>query len=157
MLKYHSVQLAFQEVPDEITLAINIAGCPNHCDGCHSPWLWEDKGIVLDENAIDDILRGHDGFSCICFMGGDGDVPMISQLAKYVKDKYKLKVAWYSGKDDLPKKTEMDYENLDYVKIGHYDKERGGLDSVWTNQRLLEVKHGTLFQDITNKIRVNKV
>lgn len=153
MLKYHSVQLAFQEVPDEITLAINIAGCPNHCDGCHSPWLLEDKGTVLDENAIDDILRGHNGFSCICFMGGDGDVPMINQLAKYVKDKYKLKVAWYSGRDKLP--IEIDYASFDYIKIGHYDKQRGGLDSPLTNQRLLEVKYdGKVFQDITSKIKL---
>lgn len=155
MLKYHSVQLAFQEVPDEITLAINIAGCPNHCDGCHSPWLWEDKGTVLDESAIDNIMRGQEGFTCICFMGGDADHPMINQLAKYVKDKYKLKVAWYSGKDNLS--NEVDFANFDYVKIGHYDKQRGGLDSLWTNQRLLEVKYGKLFQDITNKIQVNKV
>ena len=157
MLKYYNFQIALQEIPDEITLAINISGCPNHCDGCHSPWLQEDTGTPLNEETLDVILKNHDGFSCICFMGGDGDVPMVSQLAKYVKDKYKLKVAWYSGKDDLPKKTEMDYENFDYIKIGHYDKNRGGLDSLWTNQRLLEVKHGTLFQDITNKIRVNKV
>lgn len=153
MLKYHSVQLAFQEVPDEITLAINIAGCPNHCDGCHSPWLWEDKGTVLDENAIDDILRGHDGFSCVCFMGGDADIPTVNRLSKYLKDKYNIKVAWYSGLDNLS--NNMDYANLDYVKIGHYDKNKGGLDSLWTNQRLLKIQYkGNVFQDITNEIKV---
>ena len=151
MLKYYNFQLALQEIPDEITLAINITGCPNHCDGCHSPWLWEDTGTPLNEETLDAILKNHDGFSCICFMGGDADHETINRLAKHVKDNYSIKVGWYSGCDNLSPK--VDYANLDYVKIGHYDKERGPLDEPWTNQRLLKITHGTVFQDITNEFK----
>ena len=36
MLKYANFDVVFQEVPDEVTLAINITNCPNQCPGCHS-------------------------------------------------------------------------------------------------------------------------
>ena len=35
MLKYVNTGIVFQEIPDEVTLAINISGCPCHCPGCH--------------------------------------------------------------------------------------------------------------------------
>ena len=36
MLKYVNTAVVFQEIPDEVTLAINISGCPCRCPGCHS-------------------------------------------------------------------------------------------------------------------------
>lgn len=44
MLKYVDARVVFQEIPDEITLAINISNCPCHCKGCHSQYLAEDIG-----------------------------------------------------------------------------------------------------------------
>ena len=44
MLKYYNAMVVFEEIPDEITLAINITNCPCHCVGCHSKFLWEDVG-----------------------------------------------------------------------------------------------------------------
>ena len=149
MLRFHNVETVFQEIPDEITLAINISGCPHRCDGCHSPWLWEDKGTELNEHSIDFIMLGREGYSCICFMGGDADHETINQLAKYVKDKYKMKVGWYSGDDRLS--NYIDLANFDYWKVGHYDKYKGGLDSKYTNQHLLKIiDNGKVLEDITN-------
>ena len=72
MLKFISYDIVGQEVPDEVTLAINITNCKIHCQGCHSPWLWEDKGFILDGKAIDKLMKtyGKD-ITCLCFMGGD--------------------------------------------------------------------------------------
>ena len=53
MLKYVNTDVVFQEIPDEVTLAINISNCPCHCPGCHSRYLWEDIGLSLDTEAID--------------------------------------------------------------------------------------------------------
>ena len=53
MLKFYNYDIVCQEIPDEVTLALNITGCPNHCEGCHSPWLWEDVGEVLCGPAAD--------------------------------------------------------------------------------------------------------
>lgn len=47
MVKYTDSQVTFREIPDEITLCINISGCPNHCEGCHSSYLAEDIGTKL--------------------------------------------------------------------------------------------------------------
>lgn len=52
MLRFHNYDIVFQEIPSEVTLAINISGCPNRCKGCHSPHLWNDIGKVLDESSI---------------------------------------------------------------------------------------------------------
>ena len=63
MLKYVNSSVVFQEIPDEVTLAINISNCPCHCPGCHSKYLWEDIGLPLTTGAIDDfdlILAGED-------------------------------------------------------------------------------------------------
>ena len=39
MLKYVDSQITFREIPDEITLCINISNCPFRCKGCHSKEL----------------------------------------------------------------------------------------------------------------------
>ena len=56
MLKYVNTGIVFQEIPDEVTLAINISNCPCHCPGCHSHYLWEDVGLPLTTDAIDDFV-----------------------------------------------------------------------------------------------------
>ena len=40
MLKYVNTDIVFQEIPDEVTLAVNISNCPCRCPGCHSQYLW---------------------------------------------------------------------------------------------------------------------
>ena len=47
MLKYVNTGVVFQEIPDEVTLAINISNCPCRCPGCHSHYLWEDIGTLM--------------------------------------------------------------------------------------------------------------
>ena len=37
MLKYSNYEITFAEVPDEISLCINLTNCPHKCIGCHSP------------------------------------------------------------------------------------------------------------------------
>ena len=61
MLKYVGYDIVFQEIPDQVTLAINLSLCPNHCVGCHSPYLRNDVGNVLDEKALDEMLAQYVG------------------------------------------------------------------------------------------------
>lgn len=142
MLKYANTQLGFREFPDEIALLINISGCPNKCKGCHSSYLLNDIGEVLDEKALDDLIEEYSGVTCIGFMGGDNDHLTLAKLFKYVKQKYGLKVGWYSGKDykfeiidDLYEVYNIPNQHyIDFLKIGPYKKECGPLDSKTTNQ-----------------------
>ena len=87
MLKYLNTQVTFAEVPDEITLCINITGCKNGCKNCHSPYLAEDIGEILDEDALEEMVLANKGITCIAFMGGDSDPESINRLAEFVKKK----------------------------------------------------------------------
>ena len=74
-MKYTDTMVTFSEVPDKISLCINISGCPNRCPGCHSPELWEDIGTELNEDSLTKLINKNEGITCVCFMGGDADPP----------------------------------------------------------------------------------
>lgn len=57
MLKYAGYDIVFQEIPDEVTLALNLSGCPNGCPGCHSPHLQRDEGEALTPGALERLLE----------------------------------------------------------------------------------------------------
>ena len=139
MLKCCSYDIVCQEIPDEITLAVNISRCPNRCPGCHSPWLWEDVGEPMtDEMVLTLVGKYSAAITCFCFMGGDSDPSEVSRLASLVKKAYPhLRTAWYSGRETVPEG--FDIAALDYLKLGPYIEERGGLKSPGTNQKLYRI------------------
>lgn len=145
MVKFYNYDIVFQEVPDEVTLAINLTNCPHRCEGCHSPHLRKDVGTVLDERVLDDLLAKYGRqVTCLCFMGGDSVPTEVAKLSEYVRKRSGLKTAWYSGGEKLPGTARM----FDYVKVGPYMPLKGGLDSENTNQRMYKVS-GDGFRDIT--------
>ena len=135
MLKCYSYDIVCQEIPDEITLAVNISCCPNRCPGCHSPWLWEDAGKLLDESLVDELMGQYGAaVTCFCFMGGDADPSELQRIAGYIRNQWpQLKIGWYSGRESLPEG--FDDCVLDYLKLGPYIAELGGLKSLKTNQK----------------------
>lgn len=148
MLRFVNYDIVFQEVPDEVTLAINISCCPNRCKGCHSPYLMEDVGKVLDEDVLADLLKKYkSAITCICFMGGDNDTTEINRLAAFVRNNH-MKTAWYSGKQNFSESCSL--SNFDYVKLGAYVERLGGLDSPTTNQRFYKIMNGRMV-DITKR------
>ena len=152
MLKYVDTLVSFQEVPDEISLCINISNCPCHCEGCHSPYLAEDIGTELTWNELEKLIKNNIGISCVCFMGGDSCPDYIEQLALFIKYQswYPLKVAWYSGKSSIPK--DLDISLFNYIKVGPYIPKLGGLDKETTNQIMYKVDNGNLI-DITYRFK----
>ena len=149
MLKYVNTGIVFQEIPDEVTLAVNISNCPCRCPGCHSRYLWEDIGMPLDNNAVDDFIKefGRD-ITCIAFMGGDADPKGINLLAQYIHEEHpEFKVAWYSGRLRIP--VGIRKEDFDYIKIGPYIKHLGPLNKPTTNQRLYRQRPDGTFEDVT--------
>ncbi|MCR4765876.1 MAG: anaerobic ribonucleoside-triphosphate reductase activating protein [Bacteroidaceae bacterium] len=149
MLKYVNTDIVFQEIPDEVSLAINISNCPCRCPGCHSHYLWEDIGTLLDEHTIDTFVAkyGKD-ITCFAFMGGDAAPTEVNQLARYIHEAYpQYKVGWYSGRLRIPsviKKTDFDY-----IKVGPYIRHLGPLGKATTNQRMYKQNDEGTFDDIT--------
>ena len=150
MLKYVDTKIVFQEIPDEVTLAINISNCPCQCKGCHSSYLAQDIGTELTFNEVRKLIKKNSGISCIAFMGGDSEPKRIDALASFVTNHYQLKVAWYSGRQELSK--EINLQNFDAIKLGPYVEELGPLNSKTTNQRFYKVSNNKLI-DITYKFR----
>lgn len=147
-MNVYNAEIAFAEIPYEISLVLNITGCPYKCEGCHSPHLWVDQfGTLLDIDLIKKQIDkyGNKVISCITFMGGDWNPNELIILLKEIKD-LGYKTALYSGKD------EINYDLvpfLDYYKIGKYDKSLGGLDNINTNQKLF-VNFNNELKNITN-------
>ena len=135
-LKYLGYSIVFQEVPDEVTLAINISGCPHRCEGCHSKYLWEYEGNYISDDIDNLILKYKGLITCVCFMGGDQNQEELLDLLIKVHQN-KLKAALYTGRDTLQHLGIRILGNLNYCKIGHYDESLGGLDKPTTNQRML--------------------
>ena len=138
MVKYYNAMVVFEEIPDEITLAINITNCPCHCKGCHSQFLWEDKGTELTAKELNSLLEKNSGITCVCFMGGDREPNLINGYAFYLKRFKKLKVGWYSGRNELSK--DISLKNFDFIKLGEYKEDLGGLNKETTNQRFYVIK-----------------
>ena len=146
MVKYVDKKVVFEEIPDCVTLAVTISNCPFHCKGCHSEYLREDVGEVLDNSTINTLLEEEKGVNCFLFLGDSRNASEVAELAEYIKKTHpKIKTAVYSGYDMIIN----DYkEHFDYVKTGKYIEEFGPLSSKTTNQRLYKKKDGKM-EDIT--------
>ncbi|MBQ7259114.1 MAG: anaerobic ribonucleoside-triphosphate reductase activating protein [Paludibacteraceae bacterium] len=154
MMKVASFDIVFQEIPGEVTLALNLSNCPCHCPGCHSPHLAEDIGEIVNEELLNGLLARYGTMiTCVAFMGGDANPAEVAQWARYVKACHQplpegtggLRTAWYSGRTTMP----QDEKAFDYVKLGPYIEALGGLKSEKTNQHLYK-RTGEGWEDITS-------
>ena len=153
MLKYVDTLVGFAEIPDEITLCINISNCPCHCKNCHSSYLAEDIGEPLDLQHLTNLIDSNKGITCVCIMGGDANPSEVDDIAQDIKEYYpNLKVGWYSGRYYISE--DINLENFNFIKYGHYDESKGPLNSKTTNQVMLEIEvvdNKVFKKDITSK------
>ena len=127
MIKYvpGMTSVVLEEIPDRITLALEISNCQGNCVGCHSPFLREDVGEELTPAVLDALIAA------------------LLSLARWLRERHpRLERALYSGRTAVPEKDIWDL--FDFVKVGPYKAECGPLNQRTTNQRLYY--HG---EDIT--------
>ena len=145
-LKYLGYAIVFQEVYNETTLAFSISGCPYHCNGCHSQYLWEYEGDNLIEN-MEQIINKYGGYiTCVCFMGGDQNMDELIEALRICKN-IGLKTCVYSGSSDMLKfKDALPY--LDWLKLGGYAERlksynhiEHGVKLATANQHLYKIEH----------------
>ncbi len=150
-LKYVSTCVALQEVPDEISLIINVSGCPHRCEGCHSQYLWEYKGRYLLDDIKSILDERGQYISCICIMGGDYNIKELNAVLTYINKKG-FKTCLYLGCNYIP----SNLVPVDYLKIGSYKKKFGGLDKPTTNQRFYKNVNGQ-YEDITHVFQTKEM
>lgn len=138
-----------QDVPDELALAISFSGCPIRCNGCHSAFTWDPFfGELFTNDIFTNIIKKNKYASCILFYGGEWQMERLIELIKIAKE-FHLKVCLYTGLE-LEKVDKKLINILDYIKVGPYIKELGGLNKKTTNQKMYKIENGKLI-DITNK------
>lgn len=152
MLKFANYDIVFQEFPDEVTLAVNLSGCPCHCPGCHSEYLWDDVG---EELTLERLVAMADhygvGITCVGLMGGDNHPAEALQLLAELKvQRPHLHTGWYSGRQQFPTCFD-DFPHPNYVKLGPWREECGPLSSKTTNQRMYRYNDDGTTEDITSK------
>lgn len=146
MLKYvpELTDIVMEEIPDKVTLAVEISNCQGDCIGCHSPFLRKDIGEELTPGIIDRLIADNFGVNCFLFLGEGNDHEALCSAACYLKSAYPaIETAVYSGRSAV--EDEM-FELFDYIKVGPYIPSVGPLNSPTTNQRLYH--HRT---DITSR------
>ena len=153
-MKYLNHDVVFREFPDEVTLAVNLSGCPNRCPGCHSPQLQTDIGEPLTDAAVETLLERYGStITCFCLMGGDGDPHEVGRIARFLhrQQTTPVKVGWYSGRQQLPQDFSLD--GFNYIKLGPYIEKLGGLKAPTTNQRLYRIDPDGTLSDLTYRFQ----
>ena len=153
MLKYLYSQVYTAEVPRELSLGFAVLGCNVHCPDCHSKHTWDincgNQGIELTTEELDRQIARQPWVSCILFFGGEWDIHFLENLLLYAKKKYEYRLALYSGRNfDFFRQTCIS-SIVDFLKIGSYRKELGGLIYPSTNQRLYRLERGEIVEDMT--------
>ena len=150
MIKYTQASVVFAEIPNHITLAINIAACKRQCVGCHSMYLRRDLGQDLEE-ALPTLLSWYKGMvDTVCFMGEGADHDALARCIRRARESGYM-TALYSGADDradIPVLQLLSEGELDFLKIGSYQRALGPLTARSTNQRLYQYDGGKVI-DLT--------
>ena len=99
-----------------IRITLWVAGCTNHCKGCHNQWTWDfNQGTIFKENK-EDIYRqlsewlDRDYVEGLTFSGGD---PM-TQDVDALKEELEI-IHWFREK--YPDKNIWLFTGLTYEKI----------------------------------------
>lgn len=144
-IKFANHGIGYREVPNEISILINISNCPYKCDECHSPELQKNTGFLLNKELLDGIityytLSGLAPITCICFMGDGGNLPELGKLIEYCHNKGFL-TCLYTGSTNTYEAITCSNKTLDFIKVGPYMKEHGPLDNPDTNQKFYKIHY----------------
>lgn len=141
-LRFSNEQIVWQEVPNETSLAFSFNGCPLGCKGCHSTELWcAGRGTILTAEYLQQRLAQYHGLiSCVLFMGGEWHSEQLAPLLQLVRANG-LATCLYTGLEAHEVPAHL-LPFLTYLKTGRWIAERGGLNSLTTNQRFTDLRTG---------------
>ena len=147
MLFFSDQQIVLQEVPDEISLALSISGCPLNCKNCHSKEthnIYYGKELAI--TRLSELIKNNKYISCVLFYGGDWMLDDLSLFLKFI-NRHKLKTALYTGREFNYFDTDF-LKLLDYIKVGRYIEKFGDLKSENTNQKMYKLLKGSIDKQV---------
>ncbi|MBS5519638.1 MAG: radical SAM protein [Acidaminococcus intestini] len=134
------------EIPNKVALFFELGNCNAGCEGCHSKHLWLDCKEPMSLKEILELTKEYknEGAEAVLLMGGTTNgIPIDDLVATIYHLSNILPVGLYSGSDDMHLHLELVNRTfLKWLKIGSYQKDKGGLDSKDTNQRFFEFDEG---------------
>ena len=85
MIKYvpGMTSVVIEEIPDRVSLAVDISNCQGNCVGCHSPFLREDIGEELTEDVVSSLVEANFGVNCFLFLGEGNKIERITDYEKH--------------------------------------------------------------------------
>lgn len=138
--------VSFNEIPDKTAVYFELGDCNAHCKGCHSPELQEPFRLHDDRYvSINDCMKYADeqldkGANAIVVLGGTKTytdfplIPLLKALGTLAP------VCLYSGSDSVQTERMRAVEaGCQWLKVGSYQADKGGLMSKKTNQRFYEI------------------
>ncbi|ULJ62950.1 anaerobic ribonucleoside-triphosphate reductase activating protein [Wielerella bovis] len=140
-LYFTQEQIVWQEVPNEVSLAFLISGCPLRCAGCHSADSWKaNHGKILSVDYLRTRLQMYRNLlTCVLFLGGEWQPETLLALLNVARDEFGLKTCLYTGleRDEL---SPILLPKLTFLKTGRWVAALGGLDNPNTNQRFIDLR-----------------
>ena len=119
MIKYipELTDVVLEEIPDKVTLAVEISNCRGSCPGCHSPFLKRDIGEELTPAIVEKIssekgdpewmrefrLKSLEIYNQLLIpeWGPPIDGLNMDNIATYVKPKTKMHAEWDEVPDEI--------------------------------------------------------
>ncbi len=94
-----------------------VQGCPIHCSGCSTPWIWpSDGGIEIDVDEIISEIIKLTNIEGITFSGGEPflQAKQLAKIGHILKKERNLSVITYSGYyiDQIKSAKNKDYNDL---------------------------------------------
>ena len=139
-MKLFANNITYIEVPNLICRSFSISNCGGNCRFCHSPELKDDIGEEFTNEILEKFFKiDKDTVECYVFLGDGQEPDRMIELLKLCKENG-FKTCLYIGKST----TKWEYlRYLDYLKLGSYKYEFGGLDKSTTNQVMYKIENIT--------------
>ena len=143
-MKLFANSITFKEVPNMVCRSFSISNCGGDCPFCHSPELKDDIGEEFTNEILENFFKiDKDTVECYVFLGDGQDPERMLELLKLCKENG-FKTCLYIGRNT----TNWKYlRYLDYLKLGSYINDLGGLECPTTNQIMYKI------ENITNKFQ----
>lgn len=150
-MRYHNITKDDMLNGEGLRTVLWLAGCSHHCQGCHNPITWDEKGgLPFDEEAKAELFSYLERpyISGITFSGGDPLFPAnrreVGELMEEIKERFPNKNIWLYTGYDWEEVCELPYlKYADVVVDGKFVEAKKDAKLHWkgsSNQRVIDVK-----------------